>query len=403
MPHPVLDWMYAQQHVMVQVLADLVAVDTGPGCADGIMAAGNILLELLKPVGVKVTEFPSDKGRNLLVEGGKGTGLPVLILGHLDTVFPRGTTVARPFRIEGDRACGPGVCDMKGGLVTAVFALRYLALEEGDLPPVIAVFNADEETGSRTSRSLIEQVARRSAAAFVMEPARPDGSVVVRRKGVAWYRVVVRGRAAHAGSEPDKGSSAVEELAHKILQFSGLNDPSVGLTVNVGRVLGGTAANVVAEHAEADVDLRFWRESDLARAAATMRELCSKPTIPGTGCQLEEVVSRPPLEVTPESAVLHSVVQDAARDLGFAVEGAATGAYSDGNIAASVGIPVVDGMGPVGGGTHSDHEYVELGTLPQRAALLALSIRRAAQQLARGGGGDQGGWSTGLPLSPACW
>jgi glutamate carboxypeptidase len=296
--------------------------------------------------------------------------LPALILGHFDTVWPLSTLAHKPFRVEDGRATGPGVYDMKGGLVIAEFALRAIRDLGLLLPrPVVLVLNADEETGSATSRPLIEAEASKAAYALVLEPAAPGGALKTERKGVGGFTVTVEGRASHAGAAPQEGVSAVEELARQILHLHSLTDYDLGTTVNVGVVNGGTRSNVVAAHATAQVDTRAWTQDEARRVESLVRGL--QPFHPEVVIAVTGGFERMPLERTPGTAALFESARCIGAALGIDLEEGASGGGSDGNFTSALGVPTLDGLGAVGDGAHAEHEFIEVGSLPERAAVLA--------------------------------
>jgi glutamate carboxypeptidase len=295
---------------------------------------------------------------------------PILLLGHFDTVWPIGTLVRHPFAVEAGKATGPGVLDMKGGLVIAEFALQ--AITELALPlshPVTLMLNSDEEIGSTTSRGHIEAEAASAAAVLVLEPALPSGGLKTARKGVGGYTVTVTGRAAHAGTAPEEGVSAVEELAHQILRLHQITDLASGTTVNVGRIEGGTRPNVIAAEAQARVDLRIWTREEADRVDETIRGL--QPFNPATQLSVTGGIERFPMERSEGTLRLFAAARRVGQRLGMTLLEGASGGGSDGNFTAAMGIPTLDGLGAVGDGSHAEHEFVQVASLPQRAALLA--------------------------------
>ncbi len=297
-------------------------------------------------------------------------GKPALVVGHFDTVWPVGTIERLPWRREGERIYGPGVYDMKASLVLVAAALEGLAAA-GASPsrPVTVVFTSDEEVGSKTSRALIEEQARRSAFALVLEPPLAGGALKTARKGVGRFEVEVAGRAAHAGIAPEEGASAIVELAHQILKIQSFNDPESGTTVNVGTVRGGTTPNVVPASASAAVDARAATVAGAQTLEAAMAGLAA--VTPGTRVSIAGGFNRPPMERTAAIAALFERARAIGATLGLKLIEAATGGGSDGNFIAAVGTPVLDGLGTLGGGAHADDEHVLFQTVPERAALLA--------------------------------
>jgi glutamate carboxypeptidase len=294
---------------------------------------------------------------------------PALLLCHMDTVWPAGTLAARPFRVEEGRAYGPGSYDMKAGIVIAEFALRAVRDLGLRLPrPVLLLLTADEEVGSKVSRPLIEEMAHRSQYVLVLEPSLGTGALKTARKGVGRFTVEIVGRAAHAGVEPEKGLSAVLELAHQIVYLQGLADAGQGTTINVGVVRGGTRSNVVPAYAEAEVDVRVWTMAEAGRVTEGIKNV--QPHIPGIQLRVQGGLGRPPMERTTASAVLFRRAQEIGRQLGLDLGETSTGGGSDANFTAALGIPTLDGLGAIGDGGHADHEHVLIDSLPERAALL---------------------------------
>jgi glutamate carboxypeptidase len=295
----------------------------------------------------------------------------VLLLGHFDTVWPAGTIASWPYTVdENDVARGPGVCDMKGGIVQLLAALELA----GDTSRVGLLLTCDEETGSVTSRPLIEEQARRSGAVLVCEPSNPDGALKIARKGGSVYRLTARGRAAHAGVEPHRGINATIELAHQVLAVRELADPAAGTSVTPTVLAGGTTTNTVPETASVTVDSRAWSASELHRVDQALHALT--PRLPGATLSLDGGVNRYPLPAEVAQPLLEQA-QAAARDLGLPPpDGAHAPGASDGNFTGGLGVPTLDGLGVVGGGSHARSEYAELAQLPARTALLAALIRR---------------------------
>lgn len=299
---------------------------------------------------------------------------PMLLVGHFDTVWPLGTLETMPFVMYDDgRVTGPGIFDMKGGLVQGFWAIRALREVTGHVPPVVFLCNSDEEIGSPSSRDIIEQEARLSSAAFVLESSM-NGNLKTARKGVGIYELHVEGIAAHAGLDPLAGVSAIEELAHQVLALHGQTDLNVGTTVNVGIISGGTRSNVTAPFADAEVDLRIVSTAEADRMHDLIQGL--KPHNPKAKLTVTGGINRPPMERTEQTAALFRVAEAAAKDLGFDIEEVAVGGGSDGNFCAAVGTPVLDGLGPVGGGAHADNEHLLADEMPRRAALLAELLKR---------------------------
>ena len=295
---------------------------------------------------------------------------PVLLLGHLDTVYELGTLEKMPWSERQGRLYGPGVFDMKAGIVQMMFALWALRETCGGLArPVKVLLVSDEEAGSATSRAITEKVARQCAAVLVCEPSGPGGALKTARKGVGAFQLRVIGRAAHSGLDFEKGQNAILELAHQIQALSAMTDLERGITLNVGVVRGGTRTNVVPGEASAELDLRIVHMSDGAEMERRVRQLRAV----NSKCKLEIAggINRPPLERTEQVAVLFSRARSIAHEIGFRLREIAVGGGSDGNFTAGIGVPTLDGLGAAGDGAHAAHEHVIAAELPRRAALLA--------------------------------
>jgi glutamate carboxypeptidase len=301
------------------------------------------------------------------------TAKPALILCHFDTVWPVGSLATHPFRVDkAGWAYGPGIFDMQSSLALAEYLLRAVQDLNLILPrPVVLLATSDEEVGSYTSRTWIEAEARRAAYVLVMESPLPGGVLKTSRKGSGNFKLTVTGRAAHAGVEPEKGISAIQELAHQILRIHGLNNLEKGTTLNVGVISGGTRPNVVAASAEAIIDLRVWTQSELDRVTEAMNNL--QPVMEGATLEVEGGENRPPLErkVTKH---LFAQAQTIGRKLGLDLKEGGTGGGSDGNLTGALGIPTLDGLGVPGHGAHADHEHIEVAQIASRAALLVALI-----------------------------
>jgi glutamate carboxypeptidase len=295
----------------------------------------------------------------------------IMVLGHTDTVYPLGTLGKMPFRVAQGRAWGPGAFDMKGGIVLAlhaVDALRALGIQPEKR--FVFLWTSDEEIGSESSRRAIEQEARRSDAVLVLEPSfGREGRLKTQRKGVGGAEILVTGRSAHAGIDPEKGVNAVHELALQIARLMEMNDARRGITVQTTVVSGGTITNVVPEHARALVDIRYARAADVPRINRRLRAL--RPILKGARVEVRGGADRPPLERTAAVRKLFGVAQSLMRDMGLALGEASTGGGSDGSFTAALGVPTLDGLGAVGDGAHSPREHVVIRKLPERAALIA--------------------------------
>ena len=307
---------------------------------------------------------------------------PIVMLGHFDTVWPLGTLASMPFRVADGRAFGPGAFDMKSGLVLGIEALSTLQTLKELHAPVVFLFTSDEEVGSPSSRALIESEAYRSRATLVLEPA-AGRSLKTSRKGVGFFHVRVEGVAAHAGSNPELGVSAIEELARLVLDLQALNDPSTGTTVNVGVVSGGTRPNVVSASAVAEVDLRVRTLVEAQRLEEIILGL--QPHNPKTRLTVTGGINRPPMERTSGVATMYEIAKRAGAAIGLDLTEASVGGGSDANFVTPLGVPVMDGLGAVGDGAHAVNEHVLLESLPVRSALIAGLIRELQSQDEVGG------------------
>jgi glutamate carboxypeptidase len=379
-------------------LEELVDIDSGSYTSAGVDEVGRHVATLLADLGAAV-EVRSSKGLGATVVGrfrGRPGAPHALVIGHMDTVFDEGTARARPFRIEGQRAFGPGVTDMKSGLLAGLYALGALRATAGRrgsaaaeplegglswLPfeELVYVANPDEEIGSPASSSIIRAEAARANVCFVLECARENGDIVSSRKGVLDLRLTVHGRAAHAGVEPWKGRNAALEAAHKTIAVHQLNGRWDGVTANVGVIRGGSRPNVVTEEALLEVDLRSPTRDGLEAAEAAVREIAAGSTVPDTTCDVELIGRHWPMEKLPASARLVEHALELADRLEFGLSDTATGGASDANTTAGMGVPTLDGLGPVGGNDHAPSEYLELSSIVPRVTLLAALLLATAR------------------------
>jgi len=302
----------------------------------------------------------------------EGLGLPasapVLLLCHMDTVFPLGTINRFPYREAGEKIFGPGTLDMKAGIVIALTAIEE-AQKSRLNRPVTLLCTSDEEIGSHTSRELIERLAKESALVLVLEGALLDGSLKTWRKGVGEFQVKAKGRAAHAGGDHEKGRNAIEEMAHQVIAIQKLTDYSKQTTLNVGVIKGGTVSNVVPEEAEIHVDVRVMQPGEWERLVAAMQNL--KPVLNGTTLEITGALNRPPMPFDETMKTTFERAKSIAAKIGMELTAGGTGGASDGNFVAPLGIPVLDGMGAVGEGYHSEREYIFTNSMEQKAGLIA--------------------------------
>lgn len=349
-----------------------VEIETPSRDETALVALAELIASELIALGATVERHDAPGlGRNMIAEfAGTEEGPPLLAVAHIDTVHPRGTLETMPMVADGERMRGPGLYDMKIGLALAVEALATLrAAGRAPRRTVRVLVTCDEEIGSHSSRPIFEAEAKTAFAALVPEPALPNGGVKTQRKGVATWRLEVEGRAAHAGTaDPGEAVSAIAEMAHQILAVLELADPSKGTTVNVGVVRGGTASNVFAADASADVDTRAWEPEEAERIRVELESL--EPVDPRAKVSVRLSEDRGPLVRTPEVAALADHAAKLASDLGFQLFEGASGGGSDGSLLASYGLPVLDGLGPLGGGAHSANEHIVVSDLPFRLALM---------------------------------
>jgi glutamate carboxypeptidase len=369
-----LAYLCDHQKDMVALLHQLVELESPTNHKPSLDRLGSFLADQLRALDARVEMLPqSEAGDHVLARWGEGVG-KALMLCHMDTVWDVGSVAERPVRLDGGKLFGPGAFDMKGGIVNALWAMR--ALREHQSSPdgtVTLLLTSDEETGSITSRPIIEAEARKHAVVFVLEPAEaPHGSIKTFRKGVGMYRIEATGRSAHAGAAHAEGINAIEELAHQILAIQGFSNYETGTTLNVGVVGGGTRSNVVPEEAWARVDMRVASAGEAERLEVRMQAL--EPHLPGAKVSVSGGMNRPPMERTLEIVALYTKAKGLADEMGFELSEAGTGGGSDGNLTAALGVPTLDGMGVVGDGGHAVHEHVVVSSMPERAALLAAML-----------------------------
>ena len=374
----VSDFLTASRAALLSDLAALVNVDCGTHNKAGVDRVGEWIGARCAAWEWEVERFPLIQHGDCWLARLRGHGDGrILLMGHLDTVYPDGTVAARPMRFEGPKILGPGVCDMKGGLLVGMYALRALQLASfRDFGEIAFFVNSDEEIGSPSSRPIYGPVARKIDAALVLESARANGDIVSARKGSGEFTLRVTVKAAHAGVEPEKGVNAVVELAHQILALHELNGLSPGVTVNPGVIAGGTVSNVVPAEAWVVVDVRAIDPLGAETITGALRGLPAQIRLPGARAEISGHFSYPPMAKTPAVRLLAELARDSARELGFEINDVATGGASDANVLASLGLPVLDGLGPIGGLDHSPDEYIEADSLAPRAAMVAGLIQK---------------------------
>ena len=375
-----LAFLRSRRPAMLRLLKRFVMCESPTDSKPAVDRFGRVLAAEWKKRGVKIEFLPQKRAGNhvrvaWLSNLTRGNGISaragqILVLGHLDTVYGLGTIKKMPFRVTRERAFGPGIFDMKGGLVIALFAAEALARAKWlSRRRIVFLWTSDEETGSQSSREVIEREARRSMAVLVLEPANgPKGKLKTRRKAVGTVDLIITGRAAHAGLDPAAGVNAVHELALQAARLMRLNNPRRGITVNPTIAQGGTRSNVIPAEALLTIDLRAETIGDMRRIERKLKTL--RPILPGARVTVQGGFSRPPLE-RGASAALFSHAQEIAHQLGFSIDECLAGGGSDGNFTAALGVPTLDGLGAVGAAAHSPDEQVIISALPDRAALLA--------------------------------
>lgn len=372
----ILAFLRQERDEMVAFLEELVRAESPSSAPASQAAVRDVLRRELQRLEYRTVAVPGTRSGGQLyarpLDRRRGTARQ-LLLGHYDTVWPLGTLERMPFEYDGRHVRGPGVFDMKGGLAQLVFALRAIASLRlaVDVTPLVFL-NSDEEIGSRESKRYITALARRAERALVLEPSLgPEGAIKTARKGVGRYTISVKGRAAHAGLDPERGVSAILELSHVIQQLFALNDPGAGVTVNVGTIDGGLRPNVVAPESRAVVDVRVGSTADAERLDVAIKGL--RPSRDGIELSVEGAFGRPALEPTPRNRALWRLARDLGSELGLSLSEGRAGGGSDGNTT-SLYTATLDGLGPVGDGAHAQHEYLDIERTIERTALLALLV-----------------------------
>lgn len=363
---------------MVQFLEKMVNIDSGIDSPEGVANVARIIGDKLAEMDFSVEYLDYPGACTHLLAKKQGTGnKEVMIIGHMDTLFPIGTVAKRPFTIKDGKAYGPGVLDMKGGITIALFALEALYESGWNDKNVTVLFAGDEEPAHPKTNApeLFEQHAKGKDAVFNMETASAGQAVLVGRKGNIHPELIVKGIAAHAGADLDKGASAIVELAHKIIAVNKLTDKERGLTFNCGVITGGTVANAVADSASLVIDMRYLTAADGAEGLENLRKIAAENVIPGTSCEVSNLRERfTPMEVTEGNLKLYEIVRQQGEKLGLAVEKKVGGGASDAGWTVRAGAPSLCAMGARGSFNHSDREFIELDSLVERTKLLALSI-----------------------------
>ncbi len=377
-------WLATQRDAMVAALREMVDTDGGSYDKVGVDAVGAQIARFLSGHGIPVETIPGARFGDCVratlgpaaAPGGGNARPNIVLMGHRDTVFPKGEPERRPFTIDGARAFGPGVADMKAGLVMNMFLLAAFARFGGAPGPLVGLFTGDEEIGSPEGRAVIEAEAKAARVVLNSEPGRPTGGIVTGRKGGVFMLMEIAGKAAHSGGNFEQGISAIGELAQKITAIHALTDLGRGITLNVGLVSGGQSVNTVAPHASGEIDLRYVSPADRDEVVAAIEAIVARSFVPGTTARLTIKGEFLPLTQSEASGKLFDLYRAAAQDSGFDTAGEFSGGCADSGFTAAMGAPTLCAVGPVGGKAHSPDEYLELDSLVPRAQALARAILR---------------------------
>ena len=382
-----LDWLDTQEDNMVTLLRDLVNIDSNSFDKAGVDRVADRLGEFFDEQSIPFETIPiatHGDGMRAIVAGGNGNR-PILLCGHRDTVFPTGEVEKRPFEVRDGKAYGPGVADMKPGLVINAFILAAFNKFGGQPNPIVGLFTGDEEIGSPTSQDVIIAEAKKARLAFNSEPGRPSGNIVTRRKGGVFCHCDIHGVAAHSGGFFEEGRSAIEELARKIQALHVLTDLDRGITLNVGLVAGGQSVNTVAAEASCDIDIRYRESADRDEILEKVHEICQKTSVDGTSSAIEVRGEFHPLNPSTQSIELFEVYSKIAATHNITIKGEHSGGCADSGFIAGVGTPVICGVGPIGGNYHRADEWMRIDSLTQRAKLIAETILNLANQTTKTG------------------
>jgi len=380
---PAAQWLADQHDNMLSLLADLVNIDSNSYDKAGVARVFRRLESFFANHDLSVTSHFVDDVEaaiSVTVNAGSTVGKPVLLMGHCDTVFPAGEAAKRPFRVQDGRAYGPGVADMKPGVVMNAFILAATAQSNESLPEITALFTCDEEIGSPLSKDVIVPFAQKASFAFNAEPGRPSGNVVTGRKGGVFFEMDIEGRAAHSGANFSEGISAISEMAHKIVALDELTDIDQGVTVNVGLVSGGLSVNTSAPSAKASIDLRIFNLEQRESLVSSIRCICNKSFITGTLSKLDIKGEFRPFVPTAQSKQLFELYQSELNALGHQAEGEFSGGCADSGVTSILGVITLCGTGPVGGKFHTLDEYCEINTLVPRGLAVLNTLTKLSGQ-----------------------
>jgi glutamate carboxypeptidase len=384
MADPLVTFLESRLDSYLAELQRVVSLDSYSYDRDDVNQVVDWLETRLKSLGFEVSRQSSEHSGDNLLATRKGSGKGrIMLLGHSDTVFPRGTTAQRPITYQGDKILGPGTCDMKAGLLAGIYAVEALSTLQWDTYEQLTfLIVSDEEIDERYSIPLIRSTSRENDAVLTLEAARENGDIVVARKGVRSFTAEAFGYAAHSGVEPEKGRNAIVALAHQIIALEQLNDLANGISVNVGVVEGGRLRNIVPDYARLRFEARAFNQPDLDRVTADILHIFERETVPGVTFKVSFEQTSPPMPYTAEIAALENMAKSIATELGFDLKGAHTGGTADAAFAVAEGIPALDGLGPVGGLDHGPNEYILKSSIVPRTALLAKLIMAVAESKA---------------------
>ncbi|MGD8524144.1 MAG: M20 family metallopeptidase [Desulfobacterales bacterium] len=380
------DYITSRHEQFIKDLETIVNIDSGTLNAPGVEKIIAFFQDRFSQLGWRTKIYSFEEGKVPCLEAANAdpsaadTVFDFFFIGHMDTVFLEGEAQKRPFSIDGNHAKGPGVCDMKGGLVAILHVME--TLQQFGVAEKLSLcigFNSDEEIGSSASRAWLEDIATKSKRVFIFEPCRVGGQRVLQRKGGGGYEIICHGKAAHAGVEPEKGINAVVELAHQILEITSFADPEAGTTVNVDMIQGGTKANVIPDYAKAVVDVRVADAGEKNRIEACFQQIAQHTHVSGVHVETRGGINRPPMVPSEKTLKLWEQIAEIGTRLGQEMKLIATGGGSDGNFTSALGIPTIDGLGPRGGSAHSQDEFLDLESINSTVKLICEICKSAAE------------------------
>jgi glutamate carboxypeptidase len=380
------DYITSRHEQFIKDLETIVNIDSGTLNAPGVEKIIAFFQDRFSQLGWRTKIYSFEEGKVPCLEAANAdpsaadTVFDFFFIGHMDTVFLEGEAQKRPFSIDGNHAKGPGVCDMKGGLVAILHVME--TLQQFGVAEKLSLcigFNSDEEIGSSASRAWLEDIATKSKRVFIFEPCRVGGQRVLQRKGGGGYEIICHGKAAHAGVEPEKGINAVVELAHQILEITSFADPEAGTTVNVDMIQGGTKANVIPDYAKAVVDVRVADAGEKNRIEACFQQIAQHTHVSGVHVETRGGINRPPMVPSEKTLKLWEQIAEIGTRLGQEMKLIATGGGSDGNFTSALGIPAIDGLGPRGGSAHSQDEFLDLESINSTVKLICEICKSAAE------------------------